>query len=85
MSEGFIQKDGQGILFTNKFKKTEAHPDFVGNVTLDGTQYEIAAWKKSCDKGSFLSLRVAVKEDRESTKPAAKKPAAKKQDDDFNF
>ena len=57
----YEQKPGAGALFKNKNKKSEKHPDMTGNIILpDGTQMQIAAWKKVSKNGlEFLSLSLS--------------------------
>jgi hypothetical protein len=81
MVMAYEQKDGQGILFINKYKKEEKHPDFTGNITFAGVQYELAAWKKYSDSGNFLSLSGKEADGEKNEKPAAKKQAKKPADD----
>ena len=53
MSDKFTHKPDKGTLFPNKFKKSDAHPDYVGTyTTAEGVQREIAAWKN----GDYLSI-----------------------------
>lgn len=39
-------KEKQGKLFFNKFKKEEKHPDFKGELLIDGIAHDIAMWEK---------------------------------------
>ena len=55
MSNDYIHQPDKGILFPNKFKKSDSHPDYTGTYAMpDGTMREVAAWIN--DKG-YLSLR----------------------------
>jgi len=48
-----------GALFTN-VKKGEKHPDFKGQINVDGKDWDIAAWNRTSKNGnSFLSLKVS--------------------------
>jgi uncharacterized protein (DUF736 family) len=48
-----------GALFTN-VKKGEKHPDFKGQINVDGRDWEIAAWNRTSKNGNqFLSLKVS--------------------------
>ena len=62
---GYQQKDGQGALFKNDKGGNEARPDYRGSVTINGTEYELAAWIKDGQKGKFMSLSAKPKEDRQ--------------------
>jgi uncharacterized protein (DUF736 family) len=55
----FKPKDNTGCLFPNKKKATDKHPDFTGYVIVNGERVQLAGWKKSGDKGTFLSLTVS--------------------------
>jgi hypothetical protein len=79
-------KEGNGVLFVNKFKgDNPKSPDFTGNILINGVTLELAAWKKISDRGNFLSLFAHVNE-KEQAAPAPKKAAAKaKPADDFTF
>jgi uncharacterized protein (DUF736 family) len=48
-----------GALFTNG-KKGEKHPDFKGQINIDGKDWDIAAWNRTSKNGNrFLSLKVS--------------------------
>lgn len=60
-----------GVLFKNKKKETDKHPDYTGTYTNgDGEEFWLSAWIKKTKAGeSFMTL---------STKPnEGKKPEAK--------
>jgi|TARA_R110002020_G_scaffold207891_5_gene413475 uncharacterized protein (DUF736 family) len=64
-----------GALFPNDRKEKESHPDFRGNINIEGKDYWIKGWKKSSKSGmKFMSLSVTPKE---ATKPA---PASNEED-----
>ena len=78
MSKEF-DNTNSGALFRNERKETDKHPDYRGEINVDGTDYWISAWLKTSGKGTkFMSLAVTPKEDKPS-KPA--KPQ-KQMDDD---
>ena len=53
-----------GALFPNDKKEKETHPDFRGNIDVEGKQYWIKGWKKTSKFGmKFLSLALTAKED----------------------
>ena len=62
-----MRKDG-GALFRNRDKKEERHPDYKGDVTIDGKKWALAGWLKDGKNGKYLSL--AVSEPRERDAPA---------------
>ena len=68
----FELKEGQGTLFKNKLKdEGSKQPDYRGELMMDGTLMEVAAWIKEGAKGKWMSLSVKPKEER-AEKPAAK-------------
>jgi len=60
-----------GALFRND-KKSEKHPDYRGDINVNGVDYWISAWLKTSKKGTkFMSLAVTEKESVEKPAPAA--------------
>lgn len=57
----YEQKLNQGSLFKAD-KKTDKHPDLTGTIKLNDGDYFISAWKKTGQKGEFLSISVKKKE-----------------------
>jgi len=49
-------RNNSGAIFKNNNKKAENHPDYKGNVLVNGKEMEIALWVKTSAKGlSYLS------------------------------
>lgn len=48
----------RGVLFPEREKQSDRHPDFTGKVTVEGKDYRIAAWKRASRSSGnpFLSL-----------------------------
>jgi len=63
----YEHKDGSGALFKNDKGDNPARPDYRGDLMIDGTLYEIAAWIKDGNKGKFMSLSAKPKEPKEQT------------------
>ncbi len=61
------RKDNSGVLFKNDKKESEKHPNYKGNITVDGKDYWLSAWIKEGKSGKFMGLAVSPKE------PAPKK------------
>ena len=61
MSEN--NKNG-GVLFKNDKKATEQHPDYTGNITIDGKEYYLSAWvNESARTGQkYFALKTKPKE-----------------------
>ena len=58
-----------GVLFRNEKKQSDRHPDFTGNVNIEGTEMWVSAWVKESKSGTkFFSM---------SFKPKEEKPAPK--------
>ena len=66
MAEKYDNTNG-GALFPNDKKEKENHPDFRGNLDVDGKEFWIKGWKKTSKTGmKFLSLSVTAKEEAQS-------------------
>lgn len=70
---GFELKAGQGTLFKNTRKTTDNHPDYTGEININGKVMWLSAWIKEGKKGKFMSLAAKDKEDqRQTSSPAPK-------------
>jgi hypothetical protein len=76
------KRENSGILFTNDRKENERHPDYKGNINIDGKEFWLSGWKKTGARGPFISLAIKPKEGGPSR---VEKPAAKPADDDPFF
>lgn len=62
------QQDNSGVLYINTRKMTVKHPDFTGNLLLDGKEYWLSAWQKVSKSGqNFITLSA-----RDKTHPPPK-------------
>ena len=58
----YEQKEGQGSLFKNEEKKSEKHPDYTGEIKLNGQMKRLAAWVKQSKNGKmYMSISVSEK------------------------
>lgn len=69
-----------GVLFKNNEKASDKHPDYGGQLNVDGKEYWLNAWIKDGKKGKFLSISVKPKEPKRQ--PA---PTTRDDDDDNPF
>jgi len=58
---GYELNANTGNLFSNDKGDNPKRPDYRGELLIDGTLYELAAWSKVGKKGKFLSLSVKPK------------------------
>lgn len=52
----------RGVLFKNDRKDSEKHPDYKGNINVNGVEFWLSAWIKESAKGKFMSLSIQPKE-----------------------
>lgn len=59
-----MSKENSGALFKNNDKTKETQPDFRGNITIDGKDYQLSAWKRTSKNGvSYISLQASTKQE----------------------
>jgi len=82
-------REGTGGLWRNQYKGgNSARPDYVGQITLGGVSYPIAAWTNHSTSGGKPSITIRLNEQKEvvkTTKPRVKVPLPKDFDDDIPF
>lgn len=59
-----VKYDNSGIISENDRKQQPNHPDFKGQITVEGREYWLSGWEKNGSKGPFISLSVKPKEDQ---------------------
>lgn len=64
----------RGVLFKNDRKDTEKHPDYKGNINVNGTEMWLSAWIREGAKGKFMSLSVQPKD--QQSQPSARQSAS---------
>ena len=78
------QRDNSGVLFKEQDKKTPNHPDYKGNITVNGKPYWLSAWIKEGKTGKFMGLAVGPKEEANTSSPKSKS-SIEDMDDDVPF
>lgn len=60
--------ENRGILGRNERKEKDTHPDFTGNINVEGVDYWLSGWvKERNDKsGKFFSLSIKRKEEKQA-------------------
>ena len=78
-----------GVLFKNDKKATDQHPDYTGNITIDGKEYYLSAWvNESARTGQkYFALKTTPKAATPATTTAPAQPATTVPDpiDDLPF
>ncbi len=55
----YEQKEGQGSLFPNDRKEKDTHPDWKGEIKINGKLYWLSGWdKKGGRGGGFISISI---------------------------
>jgi uncharacterized protein (DUF736 family) len=76
------QKNNAGALFKNDKKATETQPDYTGRATIEGQQYNVAAWVKTSQSGTkYMSLSFTIPQPKAETPPPAPEPISSPGDD----
>lgn len=62
----------KGVLFREKEKKSDSHPDFKGSINVEGTDYWLSGWVNESKAGQkYFKLSVSPKEGAPKVKPSA--------------
>jgi hypothetical protein len=62
--------DLRGALFKNDRKESDRHPDYKGDITIDGRKFWLSGWIKEGKRGKYLSLAAKpAEEQRQEQQP----------------
>ena len=57
-----MDNTNRGAIWPNKDKETDNHPDFKGQINVEGKEFWVSAWKKKADaKPGSPSLSFSIK------------------------
>ena len=73
-------KENALLIFRNE-KKGENHPDWKGQINVEGKYYDIALWDKEGAKGKFFSGKISEPWKKPEAEPAAYVAKEQIQDD----
>ena len=66
----FEQRELNGSMFKNDKKTQPNHPDYRGDVKVEGKLYWMSGWiKETKDGAKFLSISLTLKDDNPVTRP----------------
>ena len=78
----YEQKEGSGALFKNQEKQSDNHPDYRGNIRINGQDMWLSAWIKTSKSGTkYMSLSAQPKEKKAA--PQARGVLTEPFDDDI--
>jgi uncharacterized protein (DUF736 family) len=61
----YEKKDMSGVLFSNKEKESEKHPDYTGTALVNGDELRLAAWVNTAASGmKYMSIKFSVPRER---------------------
>lgn len=53
-------KENSVLIFKNDRKTSDTHPDYKGQINVDGRTLDIALWVKEGNKGKFFSGKIST-------------------------
>jgi hypothetical protein len=58
-------KELSGVVFRNKFKKSDAQPAWKGTLLVNGQPHELAMWEKDGKNGPYFSFKIGPARERD--------------------
>jgi len=77
-------KENTATIFKNE-KKGENHPDYKGQVNVEGKLFDIALWEKEGKKGKYFNGKVSEPYKKSNPAPEASKHYAPAEPPESNF
>jgi len=69
----YKKKDNEGVLFANRDRKSDKHPNAKGDALIDGVEYWVSAWTNTSKAGAkYQSLKFALKDAAAEREPRGK-------------
>lgn len=78
----YEKKEGYGALFKNTERNTDRHPEYRGDILIDGTEYWLAGWIKEGKNGKFFSLKATPKTEKIGKDGVRRNPGPQSEDED---
>lgn len=74
----------RGTLGKNQRREKDTHPEYTGQIDIDGVGYWLSAWVKEGQGGKFFSLSVKPKEPKAPSRAPAPAPRPSSGFDDMS-
>lgn len=82
----YEKKEGDGILFKSKEKKSDRSPDYWGEVLINGQLYKLAGWiKDTKNGGKFIAMKASLPDDQPAPQAHSTAAADDKFEDEIPF
>lgn len=83
-----MDNTNRGAIWKNEDKESDTHPDFKGQLNVEGVEYWVSAWKRKPDanpKAPALSFSVKPKEQKQEPKREQKRGSFADMESDIPF